>query len=47
MISLEKQPKGVLYKKAVLKNFANVTGKHLCFRPATVLKSESNTDVFL
>ena len=40
----------------VLKNFANLTGKHLCWsrfliklqaRPATLLERDSNTDVFL
>ena len=40
----------------VLKNFANFTGKHLCWslflirlqgRPATLLKRDSNKDVFL
>ena len=44
-------------KKGVLKNFANFTGKHLCrsvsvitlqpFRPATLLRRDSNTAVFL
>ena len=41
-------------KKVVLKIFASFTGKHLCwnlfknlFRPATLLKRDSNTDVFL
>ena len=44
-------------EKAVLKNFANVTGKHLCwsvflmksyaFRPATLLKRDSKIDLFL
>ena len=44
-------------KKGVLKTFANFTGKHLCwnlflitlqvFRPATLLKRYSYTDVFL
>ena len=44
-------------KKFVLRNFANFTGKHLCwslflvklqtFRPATLLKRDSKTDVFL
>ena len=47
---------GVLYKKAVLKTFAIVTGKHLCrslflikpaFRPATLLERDSNTGAFL
>ena len=39
-------------KKGVLKNFANITGKHLCWslcclRPATLLKRDSKTGVFL
>ena len=44
-------------KICVLKNFAKFTGKHLCwsllliqlqtFRPATLLKRDSNTGVFL
>ena len=44
-------------KKGILKNFANFTGKHLCwslflitlqlFRLATSLKIDSKTDVFL
>ena len=43
-------------KKGALKNFANFTGKHLCWslfsiklqgrRPATFLKRDSNTGVF-
>ena len=43
--------------RGVLKNFANFTGKHLCwslfstklhtFRPATLLKRDSCADVFL
>ena len=28
----EKQPPEVIYRKGVLKNFANLTGKHLCWR---------------
>ena len=34
----QKQPPEVLYKKVVLKNFPNFTGKHLCWslRPATL-----------
>ena len=35
----------VFFKKGVLKNFAKFTGKHL--RPATFLKRDSDTDVFL
>ena len=43
---------GVLKKKAVLKNFAIFTGKHLCWSLffnffKKVLKRDSNTDVFL
>ena len=44
-------------KKGVLRNFAKITGKHLCqslffdrvagLRPATLLKRDSATDVFL
>ena len=37
-------------KKDVLKNFTNFTGKHMCWgraRHATLLKSDSNTGVFL
>ena len=51
----QKQPPEVIYK-AVLKNFAIFTGKHLFwslflirfqpFRPATLLKRDSNTGVF-
>ena len=36
-----------LFKKDVLKKFANLTGKNLCFTPATLLKRDFNTDVFL
>ena len=39
---------GVLQKSGVLKNFINFTGKQVfwtCARPATLLKSNSNTDV--
>ena len=51
----QKQPLEVFYEKAVLKNFAIFTGKHLCwslfliklqtFRPDS--KKDSNTDIFL
>ena len=44
-------------KKSILKNFPNFTGKHLCwslflinlqtFKPATLLKRDSNTSVFM
>ena len=54
---VQKQPPEVFCKKGVVKNFANFTGKHLCwslflitlqvFRPTTLLKRYSNTDVFL
>ena len=50
------QPLDVFYKKSC-KNFAIYTGKHLCWifflirlqpwRPATLLKKDSNTSVFL
>ena len=53
----QKQPLELFCKKGVLRNFANFTGKHLCwslflielqtFRPAALLKIDSNTDVFL
>ena len=55
-IKAEAAPK-VLCKKSVFKNLANFTEKQLCrslfliklqaFRPATLLKRVSNTDVFL
>ena len=54
---VQKQPPEVFFKKVVLKNFANLTEKHLCWSlflikmealgPATLLKRDSNTDVFL
>ena len=47
----------MFFKLVVFKNFANFTGKHLCwslfliklqaFRPAAFLKRDSNTGVFL
>ena len=44
----------MFFKIRVLKNFAIFTGKHLCWslffqsiRPATSLKRDSNTGVFL
>ena len=53
----QKLPPEVFFKKAVLKNFATFIEKQLCwslfliklqtFRPATLLKSDSNTGVFL
>ena len=54
---VQKQPPEVFFKKGFLKNFANFTGKHLCWnlfliklqalRPVTLLKRDPNTDVFL
>ena len=42
----QKQLQDAFYKKAVLKNFAIFTGKHLCaIRPATLSKRDSNTGV--
>ena len=48
---------GVFFKKVILRNFAKFTGKHLCqsfffnkvtgLRPATLLKRDSGTGVFL
>ena len=53
---LKKQPPEAFCKKGALKNFANFTGKHLCWslfsiklqarRPATFLKRASNTGGF-
>ena len=47
----------MFYKKAALKTFGLIAGKQLCwslflivlraFRPATLLKRDSNTDAFL
>ena len=34
-------------KKVVLKNFAKFTGKHLCLWPATLLKRDFDTGVFM
>ena len=55
--ALQKQPPEVFYKKCILKNFAKFTGKHLCqslffnkvagLGPATLLKRDSGTDIFL
>ena len=49
----KKQPPEVSYKKAVLRNFARIAGKHLCLslflrnlpasKPATLLERDSNT----
>ena len=54
---VQKQPTKVFFKKGILKNFANLTGKHMCWSlfliklqawgPVTLLKRDSNTDVFL
>ena len=56
-VNKQKQPLEVFFKKVVLKHFANFTGKHLCWdlfftklqalSPATLLKKDSNTGVFL
>ena len=42
---LQKQPPGVFCKKGVLKNLANFLG--VSFRPATLIKRDSNIGVFL
>ena len=45
---MKKQPAKVFCKRSCLKNFANFTGKHLCWKlPATLLNGDSNADVFL
>ena len=47
---VNKQPMEMFCKKRYFKNFTNFTGKHLCWsraRPATILRSDSNTGVFL
>ena len=56
LIVVKKQPPEAFFKKAVLKNFAIFTGKHLCqslflnkvagLRPVTLLKRVTNTGVF-
>ena len=47
---MEKAARGVLLKKYVFRNFGKLTRKHLCqsvfFRPATLLKKETLTQVF-
>ena len=53
----QQHPSEVFCKKSALKNFANFTGKHLCwgffliklqaFRPGIFLKRDSNTGVFM
>ena len=55
-LKLQKQPPEVFYKKAVIKNFAVLTGKQLCWslflvklqasRLATLLKRETPKHVF-
>ena len=57
LFSIQRQPPDVFIKKAVLNNFPIFAGKHLCwslfliklqdFRPATILKVDFNTVVFL
>ena len=43
---IQKQPPEVYYKKAVFKNFAMFTGKHLCWSPFfNKVAGESNTGV--
>ena len=37
----------VFCKKSVLNNFTKFAGKHLCLRPATLLKEDSGIGVFL
>ena len=54
---VQKQPPEVFCEKSVIKNSANFTGKRLnwslflvtllSFKPATLLKRDSNTSVFL
>ena len=54
---IKKQPPESFCKEGALKNFANLTGKHLCCSffsiklqtqgPAAFLKRDSNTGVFL
>ena len=56
-INNNKQSSEMFYKKAILKNLAIFTEKHLCwslfsiklqvFRPVTLLKIDSDTGVFL
>ena len=51
MNPLQKQPPEVFYKKAILKNFAILTGKHLCWSLFLIklraLIGNSSTGVFL
>ena len=52
----KEQPPEVFYKKVVLKNFAKLTGKHLCLslffnkdvglRPATLIKKDTPAQMF-
>ena len=54
--NIQRLPSELFYKYDVLKNFANFTGKHLCWslflnknagdRPATLLKGDSDTAFF-
>ena len=56
-LCFQKQSPEVFYKKSVLRNFTKFTEKHLCqsllfnkvvgLRPATLLKKDFGTDVFL
>ena len=56
-VSFQKQPPEVFCEKSILKNFTKFKGKHLCWSlflinlhassPATLLKRDSNTGVFL
>ena len=54
ILYIQKQPPEVFYKKGVLRNFANITRKHLCqnlffnkVRSATLLKRHPGKGVFL
>ena len=51
MLELQRPPPEVFFKKAVLENFANFTGKHLCQiliqnKVATLLKKGTLAQVF-
>ena len=46
IIKLRSSLPDVFCKKAVLRNSAKLIGKHLCLRPATLLR-DSGTDIFL
>ena len=43
----QKQPFADVFKIGVLKNFSIFKGKHLCWGIFSLLKTDSNTDVFL